>query len=100
MKKRLYILLALSAFCNAAPADIIFTPVTTLVTTSGSVAAGKQHIEFILSSDFAGTINGATVSGGGTLPLSVYSPGEAAPRGTFSAVSYTITAGSAILTTW
>lgn len=73
-------------------------PITvTNITSSGSVAAGKRHIEFILSSDFAGTIGGVTMSG---TSLAIYSPGTVGPGYCFDALAYTISAGSAILTTW
>jgi hypothetical protein len=66
------------------------------VTSGATIAAGKHHIEFILSSDFAGTIGGVTFTGG----VGVYSPGDAPPGASLGALVYTVTAGSAILTTW
>jgi hypothetical protein len=52
------------------------------VTTSGSVIARKYHIDFILSTDFTGTIGAVTIPPS----LGVYSPGNA-PRGTLSSSS-------------
>ena len=72
------------------------TPSSSVVTTNGTVAAGKKHIEFILSSDFAGTINGVAYSGATDAVQSFDAPVD----GTFAAMSYTISAGSARLLTW
>lgn len=66
-------------------------------TTNGTVAAGKHHVEFILSSNFAGTIGGVTID---PAVLAVYNPGDAPVGSTFAALSYTISAGSATITTW
>lgn len=80
--------------------NTVITPKTSVATGSGSVGAGARHIEFILSTDFVGTINGAvfdnTVS---TSSVSVY-PLDAPPGSTFGVIPYTISAGSARLTTF
>lgn len=73
------------------------TIVITNETTDGTVAAGKRHIEFILSSDFAGTIGGVTID---PAVLVIYNPGEVPVGSTFAALSYTISAGNATITTW
>jgi hypothetical protein len=71
-------------------------PITQNVTQDGGVPSGMRHIEFILSSDFAGTINGATFAGA---LVGVYA--IEAPAGEHLAgMNYTIGAGSAILTTF
>lgn len=72
---------------------------TTNLTTGGAttIAAGALSIEFLLSSDFQGTINGAAVNNTGTIVLGVYRL-DAPPWKPLSALTYTITAGSAILT--
>lgn len=72
------------------------TIVVSTVTTNGSVAAGKKNIEFEFSDDFAGTI--ATVAYDGT--EDAYKSFEAPPGHTFAALAYTISAGSARLTTF
>lgn len=74
-----------------------YTISITSVTADGTVAAGKHHIEFILSTDFAGSIGGVTMN---AATLAVYNPGDAPVGSTFAALSYTITAGNAVLTTW
>lgn len=72
------------------------TPALSTVTTNGTVAAGKKYIEFILSSDFAGTIGGATFAGATD---AVYSLPLLPGADTYEALAYTISAGSARLTT-
>lgn len=72
---------------------------TTNVTTGNTIGPGCISIEFLLSSTFVGTINGATfdnttpdlVVGSYRLDAPTWKPG--------SAVVYTISAGRAILTT-
>ena len=64
------------------------------VTTSGSVSAGKYHIEFILSTDFTGTIGGVTIPSS----LGVYPPDDAPPGRSLGSLAYTVTGVSAILT--
>lgn len=77
------------------------TPASSTVTTDGSVAAGKYSVEFILSPSaadpvaFAGTINGVAYAGGTDAVKSFDAP---AGR-TLAAIAYTISAGSARLTT-
>lgn len=68
----------------------------TSVSTDDTITAGKFHIEFIFASDFAGTINGVAYSGA----TDTFKEYTAPPGRTFSAVDYTISAGSARLTTW
>ena len=113
------ILKQISYSVQAPPAQVVTGPVTdaqlratavpvslpptqytispSVVTTDGTVTAGKHHIEFVLSTDFAGTIGGAAMN---PAILSVYSPGDAPVGTSFAALSYTISAGSAVLTTW
>lgn len=69
-------------------------PITKVVTGNGSIGAGRKHIEFILSTDFAGTINGATID---PAIVAVYVL-DAPPNYTLPAMKYTISAGSAVLT--
>lgn len=71
------------------------TPVTSTVTGDGSVAAGKFSVEFILSSDFAGTILTVAYAGANDAVKSF----EAPAGRTLAAIAYTISAGSARLTT-
>ena len=72
------------------------TPSISTVTGDGTVAAGKKYIEFIFSSDFAGTIDGETFAGATDVSYSIpYLPGA----DTYAALAYTISAGSARLTT-
>lgn len=75
------------------------TSTTSNLTTGGptTITAGALSIEFLLSSDFVGTINGATVNNTGTIVLGVYRL-DAPPWKPLSSLAYTITAGSAILT--
>jgi hypothetical protein len=75
------------------------TSTTTNLTTGGptTITAGALSIEFLLSSDFQGTINGATVNNTGTIVVGVFRL-DAPPWKPLSALAYTITAGSAILT--
>lgn len=61
-------------------------------TAGGSVAAGAVGVQFILSSDFAGTINGNSYSGATSAfwsPPPLVNPGD-----TYPAIPYTISAGS------
>lgn len=71
------------------------TPVTTTVTTGATVAAGKFSVEFIFSSDFVGTILTAAYTGAADAVKSF----EAPAGRTLAAIAYTISAGSARLTT-
>lgn len=67
------------------------TPSITVATTNGTIAAGAQRISIIFSTDFAGTVLGATFDG--SIDSSV---AFSAPTGdTLAAVGYTVTAGSA-----
>lgn len=79
-------------------AQLPATPKTLTQSTpnaNGHVNAGAVYIEFILSEDFAGTIGGMVFSGANdTLYALPYLNG-----GTYPQVNYTITAGSARLTT-
>lgn len=74
-----------------------YTVAITVATTGATIAAGKHHIEFILSSDFAGTIAGAAIN---PAIIGVYDPGTLPVGSTFGALIYTISAGSATITTW
>lgn len=76
---------------------VVRTPVVTTVTTNGTVAAGKKYIEMILSTDFAGTIDGETFSGTND---AVYSIPLLMGADTYAALSYTISAGNARITTF
>lgn len=74
-----------------------YTVAIAVATTDGTVAAGKRHIEFILSSDFVGTIQSAAITGA---MLGVYDPGTPPVGSTLAGITYTIAAGSATITTW
>lgn len=67
---------------------------TSVVTGSGSVAAGARHVEIIASTDFTGTINGATINPTHFREFSFPS----AQWNTLPAIPYTITAGSLYIT--
>lgn len=71
--------------------DTTVTPATTSTSAAiGSTTAGKRSVTFILSSDFAGTINSATYAGTADAVVQFE-----APVGTkLSAISWTRTAGS------
>jgi hypothetical protein len=70
------------------------------VTASGTVAAGMLHIEFILSSDFVGSIGSATINNtSGTNPVGVWGADIRIDKPS-AALAYTITGGSAILTAY
>jgi hypothetical protein len=75
------------------------TSTTTNRTSEGpiTIAAGALSIEFLISSDFVGTINGATVNNTTSLVVGVYRL-DAPPWKPLGAFVYTITAGSAIRT--
>lgn len=65
-------------------------PSRTVVTTSGSVAAGARSVALELSSDFVGSILGDnTVIAGAIYPFVVYQNDD-----TLAAIAYTITSGS------
>lgn len=66
------------------------------VTTSDSVSAEKHHIEFILSTGFTGTIGGITFRRVSMFTLLVTHRLEQA----LGSLAYTITAVSALLTSW
>lgn len=74
-----------------------YTIAITVATTGATIAAGKHHIEFILSGDFAGTIAGAAID---PAIIGVYDPGTLPVGSTFGALVYTISAGNATITTW
>jgi hypothetical protein len=76
------------------------TTATTVRTTEGpiTIAAGAISIEFLLSTDFTGTINGAAFDNTvATLVVGVYRV-DAPPWKPLAAFIYTITAGTAIRT--
>lgn len=72
------------------------TPTITTTSTGATIGAGKRYIEFIFSSDFAGTIGGQTFSGATDSAWSLPLLNNA---DTYAALVYTISAGSARLTT-
>jgi hypothetical protein len=75
------------------------TEITIVVKTvaSGGHVNNARHIEFILSSDFVGTIDGEAITGAA---LAIYNPGDAPIGSTFAQLDYEISAGNAILTHW
>lgn len=86
------------SFPNGLPVDLTpagggvqRTVAIATVSTSGSVAAGARSVEFLFSSDFAGTVDGETFAG-----ATDYSLGPlVAPQGdTLGAIAYTRSAGS------
>lgn len=60
------------------------------VSSSGTVAPGAVRVEFLLSSDFTGTIAGVTFTGS----ADSYKAFEDRTGGTLPAIAYTITGGS------
>lgn len=76
------------------------TSTTSNLSTVGSttITAGAISIEFILSTDFKGTINGASFDNTGTNAVGVYRL-DAPPWKPLAALTYIITAGTAVLTT-
>lgn len=66
------------------------TPTITTVTGSGTVAAGSRKLTFVFSSDFAGSVLGATFSGPTDNSVTIDAPSG----DTLGAVIYTVTAGS------
>lgn len=78
------------------PASATVTPTITTPSTGATIAAGKRYIEFIFSADFTGTIGGQTFSGATD---SSYNLPLLNNADTYSALNYTISAGSARLTT-
>lgn len=89
-------LLLLSPGFGSAGGGTIRTPVLSTVSSSGSVAAGKRYIEFVFSPDFAGTIGGVAWAGATDTEYSLPLLQGAI---TYPALAYTISAGSARLTT-
>lgn len=70
------------------------------INSSGTVAAGMEHIEFLLSSDFVGSIGSAVINNTtGTLAVGQWSA-DVKPTKPSTALAYTITGGSAILTAY
>lgn len=66
------------------------TPSITLVTTSGSVAAGSRKATFIFSTDFTGTLLGVSYSGTTDAAQTLDPPtGEQS-----EAIAYTVITGS------
>lgn len=72
------------------------TPSDSVISTNGTVAAGKHKIEFVFKTDFAGTINSISYS----FADDAYRSYEAPPGYTLAAISYTVSAGTAVLTTY
>lgn len=75
---------------SGAPTQTIARSV---VTGSGSVAAGKTSITLLSSSDFVGTVAGAAFS------ASIAENYTAQPGSTLAALAYTISAGSLTIST-
>lgn len=69
------------------------TPTITSVNSNGTVAAGAVGLTFVLSTDFAGTILGATYSGTTTSSQTIPVPSGYK----LGAVAYTISAGSMLI---
>ena len=68
------------------------TPAASVVTSSGTVVAGKKSVTLIPSNDFTGTILGVDV---GAQPLQFDAP----PGDTLGAIAYTRTTGSLTILT-
>lgn len=73
------------------------TIVIDTVSASGTVAAGKKYISFILSSDFAGTIDGETFAGATD---AFYDVPKLENGETYAALAYTRSAGSLRITSF
>lgn len=69
------------------------TPQATTAVTTGSVASGKVAVSLTTSSDFIGTILGATVTANTSINLS------AEIGSTLLSIAYTITTGSILIVT-
>lgn len=74
-----------------------YTVAISNTTHDGTIDAGKHHVEFILSSDFEGTIQSVDID---PAIVAIYNPGDAPVGSTFDAFTYTIAAGNATITTW
>lgn len=94
---RKLLLIGLICFCiGVAEAKEVGLTIT-VATTSGTIPRGARGITLMFSSAFTGTVAGATFTGTtDTVPVSLpITNGD-----TFSAISYTVTAGNVrILTT-
>jgi hypothetical protein len=87
----------------AVPVEIVsgagsqLTPIITSTSANGTVAAGKRYVEFILSSDFTGTILGTAFAG----PRDVAFELPLLPVGdSYTVIAYTVTAGSMRITSF
>lgn len=72
------------------------TLTSSAVTASGTVTANTLWINFLLSSDFVGTINGVTMTGATVLSFAM-SP---VPGYKYPAIAYTRSAGTLTITTF
>jgi hypothetical protein len=86
----LFLSLAFLVCAPIARADRTFTATITTVSASGSVGAGARSVTFVFSSDFSGTVLGATFAGSADSSITI-----AAPSGDMlEAITYTRSAGS------
>lgn len=66
------------------------TPTITTASGNGTVSAGARKLTFVFSTDFAGTVLGATFAGDDDASITI----EAPANDTLAAVAYTVSAGS------
>lgn len=69
------------------------TPTMTLVTTSGSVAAGSRALTFVFSADYTGTVLGASIDGASTSSFNFPIPSGY----TLGEVEYTVSTGNILI---
>ncbi len=90
MKLRILSLLLILCLAPIAEAQRIRTPSIVTAVVSGSVPEGARKVTFLFSSDFAGTVLGATFSGAANSFLTIDAP----DGDTLGAIAYTRTAGT------
>lgn len=83
------------AYNTGASSGIARTLAISSVSADGTVAAGKKAVDFIFSSDFAGTVLGATFAGATDQVLSFVAP----PGDTLAAITYTRSVGTIRIST-
>lgn len=90
MKTFLAIILTL-ALCGLAQAKTLDFGVPTVATTGGATPANVRQLILIFSTDFAGSINGTSVTSlaGGSLNFATSQAGDV-----YGPITYTVTAGT------
>ncbi len=90
MKLRILSLLLILCIAPITQAGMIRTPSITTAVVSGTVREGARKVTFLFSTDFAGTVLGATFSGAANSFLTIDAPND----DTLGAIAYTRTAGT------